>query len=425
MDKINLSLSKWQSTVWKDGHRFIVVNCGRRAGKTTLVAWKILDFATKNDKTTSWYIAPTYRQAKNILWEMLMEIIPTGIISKKNETELKITLSNGSQIHVKGANEPDSLRGVRIDFCVFDECAFIDHWETVWKIIRPTLIDSRANCMFISTPNGFNHFKNLAQNEFDDGKIMFGEHLHSYHHYTSWDNPYIPSSELEENKAQMDDDAYFQEIMGEFRKMSGLIYKGFDRNIHMVDLPHFDTNWTYTRSLDFGFAHKSALIYFAISPDFTAIYAYDGLYVSQFTERQIADVVKAKDAGRVITNPVADSAQPMSIAGLMDYGVFFNPIEKAKDSVKAGIAKVAELLKVRKDTGKPTLMFNKHLGWIADEFERYRWIQNRSDRSTLREIPYKIQDDAMDAIRYMAIALQNTDEDDWVPEEKHLNTPWY
>jgi len=70
MDKINVSLSKWQTKVWGDPHRFIVVNCGRRAGKTTLVAWKILDFASKHDKTISWYVAPTYRQAKNILWEM-------------------------------------------------------------------------------------------------------------------------------------------------------------------------------------------------------------------------------------------------------------------------------------------------------------------------------------------------------------------
>jgi len=424
MDKIKLDLFPWQTKVWGDPKRFIVVNCGRRAGKTTLVAWKILDFATKNDKTTSWYVAPTYRQAKNILWEMLMEIVPPQIIAKKNETELRITLINGSHIYVKGADVPDSLRGVRIDFCVFDECAFMDRWDSVWKIIRPTLIDSQGKAMFISTPNGFNHFKQLAEDVDPEGKSIFGAQFHSYHHFTSYDNPYLDKKELDVTKGQMDEDAFEQEIMGEFRKMSGLIYKMFNRDTHMIDLPHFDTNWTYTRSLDFGFAHKSALIYFAISPDYTQIIAYDGLYIAGFSERQLADVIKVKDAGKVITNPVADSSQPMSIAELMTFGVHFNPVEKGKDSVKHGITKVAEMLRVRRDTGKPTLMFNKSLGWIADEFEMYRWISNRSDASTVREFPYKIKDDAMDTIRYMAMSIQNTNEDSWVPEEKQLEG-WY
>lgn len=426
VDKIKLNLSKWQTIVWNDPTRFIVVNCGRRSGKTTLVAWKILDFATKNDKTTSWYVAPTYRQAKQILWEMLLEIVPKAIIERKNETELHITLINGSKILVKGADMPDSLRGVRIDFCVFDECAFMDKWDMIWKIIRPTLIDSAGKAMFISTPNGFNHFKQLAEDADQNGKHIFGKGQHSYHHFTSYDNPYLSKDELELTRSQMDDDAFYQEIMGEFRKMSGLIYKEFNRETHMVELPHFDSNWTFTRALDFGFAHKTALIYFAISPDFTAIYGYDGLYVAQFTERQIAEVVKVKDAGKIITNPVADSSQPMSIAELMTYGVFFNPVEKAKDSVKHGITKVAELLKIRRDTGKPTLMFSKHLTWIADEFEKYRWIEAKggSVSGTFREIPYKVGDDAMDAIRYMAMMLQNTNDDTWVPEEPHLQG-WY
>lgn len=424
MDKINLNLSKWQTKVWGDDHRFIVVNCGRRAGKTTLVAWKIFDFATKHDKSISWYVAPTYRQAKAILWEMLGEIIPKEVIKKRNETELVITLINDSRIMVKGADVPDSLRGVRIDFCVFDECAFIDKWDAVWKIIRPTLIDSRGSAMFISTPNGFNHFKNLAEDSDVDGKPIFGEKFHSYHHYTSFDNPYINKAELEVTKQQMDEDAYYQEIMGEFRKMSGLIYKDFDRETHMGTPPMFDTNWIFTRSVDFGFAHKTALIYFAISPDFTQIWAYDGAYVSGFTHRQLADIIKAKDAGRVITNPVADSAQPGTIASLLEYDVFFNPVEKKRDSVADGITKVRELLKIRKDTGKPTLMINKYLFWIADEFEKYRMLEAKGEKNIFREIPYKVQDDAMDAIRYFAMALQNVNEDVWIPDEPQL-AGWY
>lgn len=401
---MTIHLSPWQTKVIDDIHRFKVINCGRRAGKSFLVAIKLLDFASKNPKSVSWYISPNYKQSKSIMWTMLRDIIPQHGISKTNETELKIELKNGSQILLKGAEDPDSLRGVKIDFCVFDEVAFIDRWEEVWKVVRPTLIDSKSDCWFISTPNGFNHFKEMCENVAKDGKSVFAPSDHIYFHFTSYDNPYLDKIELDNARGSTDEDSFAQEYMGEFRKMSGLIYKEFGRDTHMVEVPQLDSNYTFTRTLDFGFGHKSALIYFAINSDGTAIYGYDGLYKEGLVETQIADVVKTKDSSKVITNPVADSAQAMSIEQLKQLGVYFEPIEKGPDSVKHGIVKVAELLKVRKDTGKPTLMFNKDLTWIADEFERYRWMQNKSSDNVIKEVPNKVNDDAMDAIRYFAMA---------------------
>lgn len=392
---MTIHLSPWQTKVIDDSHRFKVINCGRRAGKSYLSAIKLIDFASKNPKTILWYVAPTYKQAKLIMWTMLLEVIPLWSIVKTNDTELLVTLTNGSSIHLKGAEDPDKLRGTKIDFAIFDEVAFIKRWDEVWKVMRPTLVDSKASVWFISTPNGFNHFKKLSDSTDPD---------YQYFHFTSYDNPYLDRDELEKTRLEMTEDAFAQEFLGEFRKMTGLIYKEFDRNKHMVDVPLLDSNYTYTRSLDFGFGHKTALIYFAISPHGNAIYGFDGFYKEGMTEREIADIVKLKDQGKAIVHPVADSAQPMSIAQLYrEYGVKFDPVDKAPDSVKDGITKVAEMLKVRNDTGKPTLMFSKHLTWIADEFESYRWVENKSADNAIKEVPYKVNDDAMDAIRYFAM----------------------
>lgn len=404
---MEIQLSPWQTTVWEDTHRFKVINCGRRAGKSYLVSVKLLDFATKHPKSNVWYVSPNYKQSKSIMWTMLLEIIPKWAISKTNETELTIALKNGSEILLKGAQEPDTLRGVRIDFCCFDEVAFIDKWEEVWKVMRPTLVDSKAECWFISTPNGLNHFKDLYELKDPDYQRF---------HFTSYDNPYISKEEIDKVRSEMTDDAFAQEFLGEFRKMSGLIYKEFDRAKHMVDIPRLDTNFTFTRSLDFGFAHKSALGYFAISSTGQEIYMYDGTYQSGLIESQIADIVHIKDAGRYITNPVADSAQPMSIQQLEELGVHFNPVVKGTDSVKNGIVKVAELLKVRADTGRPTLMFNKNLTWVADEFERYRWMEDRTGNQ-IKEVPYKVDDDAMDMIRYFALSYKKPEEEEEIPDD--------
>lgn len=408
--KKKIKLTYWQTQVFNDKHRFKVINCGRRAGKSFLVSVEILRFATEQEKSIVWYVSPTYKQSKAIMWSMLKDLVPPEAIKRTNETELYIELLNGSQIHLKGADNPDSLRGVRIDLCIFDETAFIDKWEDVWKVIRPTLADSKADVWFISTPNGFNHFKTLSEMNDPDW---------SYYHYTTYDNPHIPVEEIESMKKEMDGDSFAQEIMGEFRKMSGLIYKDFNRDIHMVDIPDLNFNYTFTRALDFGFGHKTALGYFAINSDGSAIYLYDGIYQTGLVESQIADIVKTKDAGRYITNPVADSAQAMSIEQLNQMGAVFSPVEKGPDSVKHGIVKVAELLKVRADTGKPTLMFNKNLTWIADEFEQYRWTESKTD-GVIKEVPYKVNDDAMDMIRYFAMSYRKEIDSGSLPDETDL-----
>jgi PBSX family phage terminase large subunit len=408
--KKNLKLTYWQTQVFNDKHRFKVVNCGRRAGKSYLVSVEILRFATEKEKSIVWYVSPTYKQSKAIMWSMLKDLIPPEAIKRTNETELMFELLNGSQIMLKGADNPDSLRGVRIDLCIFDETAFIDKWEEVWKVVRPTLADSKASVWFISTPNGFNHFKEMSEKTENDW---------SYHHYTTYDNPHIPVEEIEAMKKEMDQDSFAQEIMGEFKKMSGMIYKDFNRDIHMVEIPDLNHNYTFTRTLDFGYGHKSALVYFAINSEGTAIYAYDGMYQSGLVESQIADVVKTKDAGKMITNPMADSAQAMSIEQLNQMGAFFNPVEKGPDSVKHGIVKVAELLRVRADTGKPTLMFNKNLTWIADEFEQYRWMEAQQD-GVIKEVPYKANDDAMDAIRYFAMSYRKEEPQGQLPDDTEM-----
>ena len=411
---MTINLSAWQTKVLEDTHRYIVVNCGRRAGKSYLVAAKLAHFAIEKPNRIAWYVAPDYKQSKQIMWEMLKEIMPEAAVKKTNITELTINLKNGSRILLKGAQEPDSLRGVRIDFCVFDECAFFERWEEVWKVMRPTLIDSKANCWFISTPNGFNHFKELAETVDED---------YSYYHYTSYDNPYIDADEINKAKEDMDEDSFAQEILGDFRQMKGLVYKTFNRDIHMVDVPNI-SDWTRFRSLDFGFKHKMALGYFAVNPDQTAIIMYDGLYREGMDTDQLASNIRIKDGSQFITGAWADSAQPQIIEDLRLKGVNFNPVTKGAGSVVKGIANVAELLKVRKDTGKPTLMFAKNLTWVADEFERYRWVESKNIETAEREMPLKRDDDAMDMVRYFAEMYNRQEDDDELVTSGNISGMW-
>ena len=104
--------------------------------------------------------------SKQIAWQILKDLVyeNSEYLLKTNETSLEITLSNGSTISLKGADNYDSLRGTGINFVVLDEFAFMD--KAVWtEVIRPSLTDTNGTAMFIGTPDGLNYFYEIYNKE--------------------------------------------------------------------------------------------------------------------------------------------------------------------------------------------------------------------------------------------------------------------
>lgn len=139
-----------QYKVATDKHRFKIICAGRRWGKSTLSRMIVLGWAVKNPGLY-FIVSPTYRQSKMIHWRDFQNEIPKEWIAKKNESELSFTLKNGSIIELKGAENPDALRGVKLRGLVIDEIASIRNWEWLWsEVLRPTLTDYEAPAIFIS-----------------------------------------------------------------------------------------------------------------------------------------------------------------------------------------------------------------------------------------------------------------------------------
>src|SRR3990167_5034958 len=126
----------WQLKVLQESSRFKILVMPRKSGKTALAINKLLIEAFKKPGKTFWFVAPTYRQAKEIVWkdpEMLKTFLPEELIEKKNELDLSIYLKNGSVLSVKGADEPDALRGPNPAMVVLDEFALMK--PEVWTEI--------------------------------------------------------------------------------------------------------------------------------------------------------------------------------------------------------------------------------------------------------------------------------------------------
>jgi phage terminase large subunit-like protein len=197
--------------VWLDKSRFRVLVAGRRFGKTTLAVNELFMNAMKSPCSLNYYIAPTYRQAKQIAWKMLKTIVPEEIISKANESELIIEFVNSSTIELKGCDNPDSLRGVGVSFVVVDEYAVVSNAENLWaEVLRPMLIDTGGRALFIGTPKGLNHFYSL----FQKGEAE-QDGFKSYR-FTSYDNPYIDRKEIDLMKDELPERIFQQEVMTSF-----------------------------------------------------------------------------------------------------------------------------------------------------------------------------------------------------------------
>lgn len=389
-----MELHPAQKEIAKDNHRFRVVNCGRRFGKTTLSAWEMIGYAVSRPEARVPYYAPTRDDARDIMWGMLQKVAGDLIVDK-NEGRLELTIKNkfgGTSLMPlygwEAVQERKKGVGVKNDFIVLDEASkYRNFWEGWQEVLRPTLTDNKGDAMMISTPNGFNHFYDLANMQAKDED-------YKYFHFTSYDNPFLPKDEIDKAKKEMTEDRFAQEYMADFRKSEGLVYKEFLRSRHVFRKEEGKT-WVKTfGGVDFGFTNPCAAI--TIKKDRNAVYwVTDEWYKTNQTDAQIADYVAALQWGECYPDPESASG----IEELKRRGVNTREVIKNKDSVRNGINAVRELFKSNR------LRIHESCQNLIWELETYSYPTKRPDHNE-EENPIKENDHALDALRY-ALSMDN------------------
>ena len=377
-------LHQAQNEIAADTHRFRVLNCGRRFGKTTLAVEEIKGVALcKSTKIA--YIATTYAQARDIAWEMLKKEM-AGAIIQANESRLELRTRNQlrteSLIVLRGWENIETLRGLGFDFIVIDEVASMRNFWMNWQeVIRPTLTDTKGEGLFISTPKGFNHFYDLYNLESKDSDFK------SFH-YTTYDNPFLPVEEIDKAKQELTEDRFAQEYMADFRKTEGLVYKEFNRKEHLYkEEPNKNEIVKIFGGVDFGFVHPSAAI--EIKKHLNGKYFVSGeWYKVKQTDAQIADYVSALKWNECYPDPESAAG----IEELKRRGVNVREVIKGKDSIRNGINAVRELFK------QGRLFIHESCQNLIWEFETYSYEDPKNVKTD--EIPIKENDHALDALRY-------------------------
>lgn len=421
--------------------RFKALVWGRRSGKSLGIA--LYTMLKALEKPGNYYIiAPTYTQAKSIYWNDILKIlIPGAIVKDTNESELYIEFEpihykmqtehilgynidsdhsqapTPSRIYLKGANNPDSLRGVSLSGAVLDEFAFFQYANDTWrKIVRPALADQQGWAIFSSTPDGVhNSFFDVVET----AKATMAESANPlkdkrwyYSHATMLDNESIGHrlEEWNDTKAEYvregKIDEWVQEWEAKFTTPSSLVYNEFDDTVHVINpnlIPR--TNVTFAIGMDFGLKDPFAAVFVAIDQH-DNWYIYDEIYLPDLPVDKIASVLHTKMGDEYFTRIIGDSAGATEIASLKskalgDNRVWVTPAKKGKDSIRGGIRQVKTKLYVREATGKPKLFVGRNCKALIREFQSYKRLKDAWGE--VSETPEDKNNHLMDALRYLVL----------------------
>ena len=212
--KLDYTPRTWQRECHLKKQRFSVYALHRRSGKTELAIMELIDKAMKTDKELAMfvYIAPFLRQAKAIAWARLKQKIEqmrrTSVI-EINEGELSVRFKhNGAIIRLFGGDNPDAMRGLRLDGIVMDEVAQLKN-ELWTDIVQPALSDRLGWSIFIGTPSGINLFSELYYKAIDESDWTAAR-------YTVYDTDSLHPNEVTRLKRDMSETSFAREYLCDF-----------------------------------------------------------------------------------------------------------------------------------------------------------------------------------------------------------------
>jgi hypothetical protein len=238
-----------------DSKRFGVVVAHRRMGKTVSAINHLIKDALLNQKEAPRYayIAPTYGQAKRVAWDYLVKYAePLGGTS--NISELRVDFW-GRRIQLFGSDNPETLRGQYFDGVILDEIG--DQNPKIWTdVCRPSLVDRQGWCLFIGTPKGHNHFKELR----DRAKTEDGWGLLEF---KASETGVVDDTELRAAKNEMGEDKYRQEFECSFDaavegSYYGQILNELEEKKHMQEIPREELSRTFT-AWDLGMGDSTSI----------------------------------------------------------------------------------------------------------------------------------------------------------------------
>ena len=383
-----MKLTDPQKTISNDKSRFRVVVAGRRFGKTFLAINELAKFARyPNQKCL--YIATTYRQAKGVIWDDLLQLLhEKNWVKKVNLSELTVTLVNNSIITLRSSDNNQALRGTKWNFISLDEYASMD--PATWdSILRPTLSDTEGHALFIGTPYGRNHFWDLYNNAntLDDWS--------SYQFTTAQGGNVVPE-EIEAAKRDMAEREFNQEYNATFEDAAGIIAYAFSQD-NVKKAPPLSPSNALHIGMDFNTDNFAACV---MLQNKDTLHVIDEIMLQNASTGDMCKEIQQRYGRRMIfVYPDASGNQRKTSAnGLTDHLILHNAgfkvrTPKTNPAVKDAIAAVNSRL--RSTTGDIKLYIDPKCKNTLDSMNKFTYKEGS-------RVPDKTSgyDHMFDALKY-------------------------
>ena len=397
--------------------RYRVASWGRQSGKSTACLNELLKRAWENPGTRYWFVSPTYPQAR-IQYRRLVGMLWScaELMVKKNQTELRVRLINQSEISFKSGENFDNLRGETLHGAVVDEVR--DQHPELWpQVLRPMLTTTKGWAAFVSTPNGFDSFYDLAERAKTDPDWAVIK-------APSTCNPLFTHEEYEAAKRELSEAEFDQEINANFRDLhSGSVYVSFSEE-NLTERSPFLSDGIYTPllplviGLDFNLSPMSWAIGQTRNETF---YFFDEIFLkkshTQEAATELVQRIQALDIKAptqvILAGDATGKAGQRAAAGKSDYSILFEALTQAgirfenrtpeanpaiKDRINVMNAKLKSATGVRQ-----LFIHPKRCPRLVTDLQRVVWKQGGSfilDQTTNPELTHM-----SDAVGYVVHAL--------------------
>jgi len=395
-----------QKDMHKELKRWNVLVMHRRFGKTVWAVNQLIKttLTCPLPRPRTAFVAPTFAQAKRIAWDYVK--FYAGVIPgvQFNETELRADFPNGGRIMLLSAENPDALRGIYLDECVFDEFGMQN--PRVWgEVVRPALSDRQGSACFLGTPAGHNHFFDLLETA--KSQLAEGSSDWYYKICKASETGIVRPEELEAAQAQMTPEQYEQEYECSFTAAIigayyGKLLSDADDNGRVTRVP-YDPAYPVHTAWDLGI-NDSTAIWFAQVFRGGAVNVIDYYESSGVGLDHYADILSKKDY------TYGDHLAPHDIevrelgSGKSRWetaytlGIKFRVIPKMKvaDGINAARMLIPKCYFDRDNCGEGLEMLRQY---------RQEWDEKRK---SFRDHPrHDYTSHAADAFRYLAVGLEN------------------
>ena len=264
-----------------------VIAAGRQWGKSHSLGWYVAWFIVTHTHRNVFIIAPTLDQSRIIFNEVVQHFrrYPLNLLLKGKPKEYpfpELKLTNGCEVHARGANSPQYIRGNRAHLIILDEAAFFRDkviTDTIEPMLTVTGKEQDSALIMISTPFGRGAFYEYARD------AMRGDAGMRFHHFSSLSNPHADMQRLERIMARYGQDSFLwkTEYLAEFEDDDGAVF------------PWKDIEWAYEH---YPYVSPEGWVEFPRAPEPGHTYV------------QGADLANARD---YFVSAVLDTTRPASV----------------------------------------------------------------------------------------------------------------